>query len=199
MLNDNEKKTLVEDGTHFKGSLTSTVPIVVRGRIEGEVKAPSLRISETGAVHGRVTVEEIVSEGELSGEFDANLVQLSGVVKDKTIVRARSLQVKLVASGIMEAVFGECLLDVGDLPDKQAAINSSLSDVRGGSRAASLAPRDKGGADAGRNGSHGTGSSPPEASESRVEPAIIEGSAVPAEMMADAPRGRKSQSPPKRS
>ena len=54
-----EKRTLVEDGTQFKGSLTSTCPIVVKGRIDGEVEAPSLVVSTTGAVHGRARVGEV--------------------------------------------------------------------------------------------------------------------------------------------
>jgi cytoskeletal protein CcmA (bactofilin family) len=191
---DSDKKTLVEDGTQFKGAIDSIVPIVVRGKIEGEVRAPSLRINETGSVRGRVTVQEIVSDGELSGELDADLVQLSGVVKDKTIIRAKSLQVKLApANGTMEVTFGECLLDVGELPDKQTAINASLSDM--GTRTArglSVAPREnekKPEAETvARNGSNGGTSEPPP-----------EVAMPPAEMMADAPRGRKSQSPPKRS
>src|SRR3954470_4244283 len=102
------KKTLVEEGTQFKGSLSSTCPIVVRGRIEGDVAAPSLHVSATGAVHGKVKVGEMQSQGELSGEFDADVVQLSGVVKDKTVVRAKSLELKLApASGKMQVVFGE--------------------------------------------------------------------------------------------
>ncbi|MGH7329848.1 MAG: polymer-forming cytoskeletal protein, partial [Polyangiaceae bacterium] len=47
-----QKQTLVEEGTKFKGSLTSSCPIVVRGRIEGDVEAPSLNVSSSGAVHG---------------------------------------------------------------------------------------------------------------------------------------------------
>ena len=35
--------TLVEDGTEFKGALTSKCPIVVRGRVEGEIETPSSR------------------------------------------------------------------------------------------------------------------------------------------------------------
>jgi cytoskeletal protein CcmA (bactofilin family) len=120
------KKTLVEEGTQFKGSLSSSCPIVVKGKIEGDVTAPSLHVSESGAVHGKVKVGEMHSQGELSGEFDADLVQLSGVIKDKTIVRAKSLEVKLQpATGKMQVVFGECVLDVGDLPSRESAISAS--------------------------------------------------------------------------
>jgi cytoskeletal protein CcmA (bactofilin family) len=118
------KKTLVEEGTSFKGSLSSTCPVVVRGRVEGDVSAPSLQVSATGAVHGKVKVGEMQSQGELSGEFDADIVQLSGSVKDNTIVRAKSLEVKLApTNGKLQVVFGECSLEVGDLPSKEAAVN----------------------------------------------------------------------------
>ena len=118
------KKTLVEEGTQFKGSLTSSCPVVVKGRVEGDVSAPSLQVSATGAVHGKVKVGEMQSHGELSGEFDADTVQLSGSVKDNTIVRAKSLEVKLApTNGKMQVVFGECSLDVGEMPSKEAALN----------------------------------------------------------------------------
>src|SRR3954467_1164021 len=112
-----EKRTLVEEGTELKGSLTSTCPVLVRGRIEGEIKAPSLTVSVSGAVHGRAYVGQIKAEGELSGEFDADTVQLSGSVKDKTVIRAKSLEVKLATeTGKLQVVFGECELAVGEPP-----------------------------------------------------------------------------------
>jgi cytoskeletal protein CcmA (bactofilin family) len=123
------RKTLVEEGTQFKGSLTSSCPVVVKGRVEGDVSAPSLQVSATGAVHGKVKVGEMQSHGELSGEFDADTVQLSGSVKDNTIVRAKSLEVKLApTNGKMQVVFGECTLDVGEMPSKEAAINPPKRD-----------------------------------------------------------------------
>lgn len=111
------RQTLVEDGTEFKGALTSKCPIVVKGRVEGEVAAPAMTVSDTGSVHGRARVGEIHSSGELSGEFDADVVQLSGRVRDNTILRARSLDIKLnPEKGKMQVVFGECTLEVGDEP-----------------------------------------------------------------------------------
>jgi cytoskeletal protein CcmA (bactofilin family) len=125
------KRTLVEEGTQFKGTLSSSCPIVVKGRIDGDISAPSLQVSSTGSVHGKVKVGAIESQGELSGEFDADVVQLSGVVKDKTIVRAKSLEVKLApATGKLQIVFGECVLDVGEMPSKEAAISSARESDR---------------------------------------------------------------------
>jgi cytoskeletal protein CcmA (bactofilin family) len=108
------RKTLVEEGTHFKGSLSSECPIEVKGRIEGDVSAPALAVSPSGAVQGKVKVHELHSQGELAGEFDADLVQLSGTVKDNTVIRAKSLEVKLAPpTGKMQVIFGECELEVG--------------------------------------------------------------------------------------
>jgi cytoskeletal protein CcmA (bactofilin family) len=114
---DNGKRTLVEEGTELKGSLTSTCPVLVRGRIEGDVKAPALTVSPSGAVHGRAKVGEIQAEGEISGDFDADTVQLSGKVLDKTVIRSKTLEVKLASeNGKLQVVFGECELAVGDPP-----------------------------------------------------------------------------------
>src|SRR5450432_2272287 len=110
----NDRKTLVEEGTQFKGSLSSNCPIEVKGRIEGDVTAPALSVALGGAVHGKVKVGEIRSQGELAGEFDADIVVLSGTIKDNTVIRAKSLEVKLTsANSKMQVIFGECELEVG--------------------------------------------------------------------------------------
>ncbi|HPB98915.1 MAG TPA: polymer-forming cytoskeletal protein [Polyangiaceae bacterium] len=117
-LKSGEKQTLVEEGTQFKGSLTSSCPVVVRGKIEGKIETPSLTISETGAVHGKVTVGAVVSMGDIAGEYDADSVQLSGSVQDNTVIRAKTLEVKLSSEkGKMEVVFGNAKLSVGDEPE----------------------------------------------------------------------------------
>lgn len=113
------KRTLVEEGTELKGSLTSTCPVLVNGRIEGEIKAPALTVSPSGAVNGRAKVGELSADGELSGEFDADVVALSGTVKDKTVIKAKTLSVKLASeNGKLSVMFGECDLEVGDPPPR---------------------------------------------------------------------------------
>jgi cytoskeletal protein CcmA (bactofilin family) len=117
------KETLIEQGTEFKGSFASDCPIVVKGRVEGDISAPSLVVSRTGAVSGMVKVKELRSEGELAGEYDADSISLSGRVKDQTVIRARVLEVKLAPeAGRMQVVFGECALDVGDIPSKEDSV-----------------------------------------------------------------------------
>ncbi len=105
----NSKRTVIEEGTSFKGTLTSSCPIDVRGRIEGDIETPSLSVSASGAVHGKAKVKSVRSEGELSGEFDAESVELAGTVRDNTIIRAKSLEVRLATQrGKMQVIFGEC-------------------------------------------------------------------------------------------
>jgi cytoskeletal protein CcmA (bactofilin family) len=122
-----DRKTLVEEGTQFKGSLSSNCPIEVKGRIEGDVTAPALTVALGGAVHGKVKVGEIRSQGELAGEFDADIVQLSGTIKDNTVIRAKSLEVKLSSpTSKMQVIFGECELEVGG-EQPQAAVAASAA------------------------------------------------------------------------
>lgn len=115
-----EKRTLVEEGTTFKGSMSSTCPVLVKGGIEGDVQAPSLTVAGSGTVSGKVKAGELKSEGSLAGEFDVEKIQLSGSVKDNTIIRAKSLEVKLsAATGKMQVVFGETELEIGDQPTRE--------------------------------------------------------------------------------
>ncbi len=120
----NNKRTVIEEGTSFKGTLTSSCPIDVRGRIEGDIETPSLSVSASGAVHGKAKVKSVRSDGELSGEFDAESVELAGTVRDNTIIRAKSLEVKLAAQrGKMQVIFGECELSVGDEPTEHVELD----------------------------------------------------------------------------
>lgn len=115
-----EKRTLVEDGTTFKGSLTSTCPIYVRGTISGDLEAPALTVAATGSVSGKVKAGDLRSDGELSGEFDVDKIALSGTVKDNTVIRAKSLEVKLAVTGSkMQVVFGDVQLDIGEQPSRE--------------------------------------------------------------------------------
>lgn len=113
------KKTLVEEGTEFRGSLISKCPVVVSGKVDGEVHAPSLTVSTSGGVYGKVRVGEIHSEGEIAGEFDAETVKLSGRVNNNTIIRTKSLEVNLSSDKAkLQVSFGDCVLEVGDEPNK---------------------------------------------------------------------------------
>lgn len=122
------KHTLVEEGTEFKGTMSSNCPIVVMGKVEGEVAGPVIHVTATGVVAGNVKVKELRSDGEVAGEVEADVVRISGKVRDRTVIRARSLEVSLNATkGGMQVVFGECELAVGDEPNKEAAIAAATA------------------------------------------------------------------------
>ena len=116
-----EKQTLVEEGTELKGSISSNCPIVIKGRLEGDISGPSLTVSATGSVRGNVKTGEIRSEGEIAGRYEADVVRLAGRVRDGTVIKAKTLEMRLAPTkGALEITFGECELEVGDEPTKQA-------------------------------------------------------------------------------
>jgi cytoskeletal protein CcmA (bactofilin family) len=91
-----EKRTLVEEGTRFKGSLTSTCAILVQGSIEGDVEGPSVTVSATGAVSGKITAGALKSDG-----------QLAGAIENNTVVKAAAIDLKItVPNGKLQLTFG---------------------------------------------------------------------------------------------
>jgi len=120
------KHTLVDEGTELTGTIKSTVPIVVIGKIEGDISGPEIHVATNGVVAGNIKVQRLRSDGEVAGVVEAETVQISGRVRDRTVIRARALEVKLSSQG-MEVQFGECELQIGDEPDKEAAIAAATS------------------------------------------------------------------------
>lgn len=117
------KQTTVEEGTQFRGTLQSSCQVLVRGVVEGELSAPSVVIAESGSVMGNVKAHSIRSEGVLAGQVDADDIVLSGSVSNDTVIRARTLEVKLQSGDGKkhELKFGECILEVGDDPGAELA------------------------------------------------------------------------------
>jgi cytoskeletal protein CcmA (bactofilin family) len=128
---EGQKQTTVEEGTQFKGTLSSTCQVMVRGVVDGDLTAPIVIVSESGTVIGNVKAQSIWSEGVLAGRVDADDVHLSGNVRSDTVIRARTLEVKLSRSKEkLEVTFGECILDVGDDPTAEASDASATSTKR---------------------------------------------------------------------
>jgi len=101
------KQTLVEEGTRFKGSLTSTCPVLVRGTVEGGLEGPAVTISATGSVSGRVEAGSVSSDGKLAGELEVESARIAGQIAHGTVVRASSLDIKVTAeTGKLQLTFG---------------------------------------------------------------------------------------------
>jgi uncharacterized protein YjbI with pentapeptide repeats/cytoskeletal protein CcmA (bactofilin family) len=121
IMADSEKKTYVEEGTEFVGTLRAKCPVVVKGSLEGDLEAPAVSVTSTGRVTGNVKAKRVESEGVLAGAIDADEISLAGEVKSNTVIRARSLEVKLASDrGKLEVTFGECIVEVGDMPSAEA-------------------------------------------------------------------------------
>jgi cytoskeletal protein CcmA (bactofilin family) len=130
-----DKQTTVEEGTQFKGILNSTCQVMVRGVVDGDLTAPIVIVSETGTVVGNVKAQSIWSEGVLAGRVDAEDVHLSGNVRSDTVIRARTLEVKLQRTKEkLEITFGECILDVGDDPSIETSDASHAQPQQGSSK-----------------------------------------------------------------
>ena len=114
-MSDGKKRTIIEDGTRFDGSISSQCEILISGTVKGELLAPSLTVAPSGSMHGMVKVEQLVSQGEISGEISADSVELSGKVGDRTVIQAATLEVRLAQPNKgVQVTFGNCELRVGE-------------------------------------------------------------------------------------
>ena len=113
-----QKRTTVEDGTEIKGQLSSSCPLIIKGKVEGEVAAPAVLVDGSGSLTGTAIAKELSSSGFLSGEFEADKIMLAGKVGDKTVIKAKALEARLSTNGEagLQVTFGECRLEIGDDP-----------------------------------------------------------------------------------
>jgi cytoskeletal protein CcmA (bactofilin family) len=123
---------VIDEGSTFKGVISGNSTVTVRGVLEGEVEGPALEVEQGGVLIGKAKVTELRSRGELAGQFDANDVELSGKVRDDTIIRAAALLVSpTLGAGSdgaePQAVFGGCQLEVGEVPSKDEIIKRVLA------------------------------------------------------------------------
>src|SRR5688572_12737749 len=122
-----DKKTIIEEGTEFKGTLSASCPILARGRIDGEISGPALEVTDTGVVAVQVKVTELRSRGELAGRFEADEVMLSGRVRDATVIVAKALEVTPARAGAVAVELDDCELQIGELPSKEQAIRDAMA------------------------------------------------------------------------
>jgi cytoskeletal protein CcmA (bactofilin family) len=133
------KQTVVEDGTELKGKLTSSCPVVINGVVDGELNAPEVTVASTGTVSGAIKAKRVRSQGTLSGSVEAADVFVSGTVKSNTTIVAKSLEVRLSPErGKLQVTFGECTLDVGDEPTREAALDNRVKPTALDAAAASV-------------------------------------------------------------
>src|SRR5215510_941779 len=129
---ENMKQTVLEEGTEFDGTVKSKVAIIVSGQLKGQISAPALTVTQSGMVNGKVKVSQLKSQGEISGEIDADSVELSGRVSDQTRISAKSIEVKLNQNNNkLQMTFGNCELNVGDKAGKTMPEMPAAADGKG--------------------------------------------------------------------
>jgi cytoskeletal protein CcmA (bactofilin family) len=126
------KQTLVEAGTVLEGTLKSSYPVVVNGTIDGEIDAPTLSIGSSGVIVGVIRSTTLRSQGTVSGRIDAGEVFLSGIIVERTVVKARRLELKLASSekGLVNVTFAtgnDEPTDVGSELHPSGALDASAA------------------------------------------------------------------------
>src|ERR1700752_5225779 len=69
--------SIVSQGTHIVGDVTTDGEVQVDGKIEGNIRCHSLIVSDTGEVTGKVTCETVTIHGVLTGTVQGKSVVLS--------------------------------------------------------------------------------------------------------------------------
>lgn len=116
------KQTRVEDGTTLMGTMRSRCQVVINGTFEGEITAPSLKVSPGGTLLGTVKAQQLSAAGTLGGKVEADEIMLAGHVLDKTHIKAAQLTTDMTEESDGSATtFGACTLEVGGDPQQPGA------------------------------------------------------------------------------
>jgi cytoskeletal protein CcmA (bactofilin family) len=122
------RASVIDQGTVFKGTITASSNVIVRGVLEGEVTGPGLEVEASGVVVGHAKVTKLRSKGELEGTYEAEQAEVFGRLRDGVLIRADSLTVANSEEDTLTHVFfGECELEIGPLPSQEQAVNEALA------------------------------------------------------------------------
>ena len=109
-VDDGAPVRLVGEGTHCRGEFASRHPVIVHGRIEGDVKAPTVTVTASGALQGRIEAKTISSTGSVAGVLEADSIELTGAIAQDTIVRAQRLSLDVESTtGRIELAFNQAV------------------------------------------------------------------------------------------
>jgi cytoskeletal protein CcmA (bactofilin family) len=122
------RSSVIDQGAIFKGTITASSNVVVRGVLEGEITGPGLEVDSTGVVVGHAKVTRLRSSGELEGTYEAEQAEVFGRLRDGVLIRADSLTVANSEEDTSTHVFfGECELEIGPLPSQEQAVSEALA------------------------------------------------------------------------
>jgi cytoskeletal protein CcmA (bactofilin family) len=105
-----EPTTIVEEGTRFRGEFASRHPVIVHGRVEGDVKAPTVTVMPSGTLQGKIEAKTISSTGSVGGVLEADSIELTGAIAQDTVVRAQRLSLDVESTtGRIELAFNQAV------------------------------------------------------------------------------------------
>jgi len=144
-MSENSNNTIIAKGTRFDGAVKSDCDVLLGGRLEGEISAPSLTVEASGCVAGRVEVTTLKSDGEISGQVIAENVTLAGRVGNQTVILANTLEVKICQPDEgLQVSFGDCELQVGQNATRGSATLDEDAEQRDQKAKVPVTPEDSG-------------------------------------------------------
>lgn len=86
--------SIISADVKMKGSIVSQGEVQVDGNIEGDIRASSLTIGNTGAVSGEVIAETVIVRGSVKGQVRGKKVQLCTGAKVEGDITHASLSIE---------------------------------------------------------------------------------------------------------
>ncbi len=86
--------SIVSADVKMKGSVVSQGEVQIDGNIEGDIRASSLTIGNTGAVTGEVVAETVIVRGSVKGQVRGKKVQLCTGAKVEGDITHASLSIE---------------------------------------------------------------------------------------------------------
>lgn len=73
--------SIISAALHITGNLNSAADVEIRGKIDGDVKARSVKLDKSGTVNGKIMAESVHVSGSIKGQILAQAVALSSSAK----------------------------------------------------------------------------------------------------------------------
>ncbi len=86
--------SIISADVKMKGSIVSQGEVQIDGNIEGDIRASSLTIGNTGAVSGEVIAETVIVRGSVKGQVRGKKVQLCTGAKVEGDIMHASLSIE---------------------------------------------------------------------------------------------------------
>ncbi len=115
--------SIISADVKMKGSIVSQGEVQVDGNIEGDIRASSLTIGNTGAVSGEVIAETVIVRGSVKGQVRGKKVQLCTGAKVEGDITHASLSIE--PNAIFEGQVRHSQDPLNDAPRPAAAAPES--------------------------------------------------------------------------